>query len=101
MTAGQHLARQPQLAARLQPLLPPKTDLQVASAGFDQLGAFVSAVRVSDNLKIPFDQLKTLLTGPEPKSLGQAIKELRPAADVAAEVRKAEAQAKKDLDGGR
>ena len=95
-SASQHLAQQPKLAAKLQPLLPPGTDLQLASAGFKNLGQFVAAVHVSNNLTIPFDSLRTRLTGPDPISLGQAIKELRPSVDAAAEVRKAEAQAKKD-----
>jgi hypothetical protein len=98
-TASQHLAAQPKLAATLQPLLPAGTDLQAAATGFKNLGEFVAAVHVSNNLDIPFDQLKTQLTGPTPKSLGAAIKTLKPSADAAAEVKKAEAQAKKDQAG--
>ena len=98
-TAGQHLALQPKLAAKIQPLLPPGTDLQVASAGFKNLGQFIAAVHVSRNLEIPFDQLKLRLTGPDAISLGKAIQELRPAADAATEVKRAEAQAKKDQEG--
>lgn len=99
MTPSQHLAAQPKLAATLQPLLPAGADLQAAAIGFKNLGEFVAAVHVSHNLDIPFDQLKTALTGPAPKSLGAAIKTLKPSADAAAEVKKAEAQAKKDQAG--
>ena len=99
-TAGQHLAQQPQLAAKLKPLLPPGADVQAAALGFKSLGEFVSTVHVSHNLNIPFDQLKTRVTGPDSLSLGKAIKELRPSADAAAEVKKAQAQARKDQAGG-
>ena len=95
-TAAQHLAQQPKLAANLKPLLPAGTDLAVAAAGFKNLGQFVAAVHVSNNLQIPFDQLKLRLTGTDPQSLGQAIHELKPTVNAAAEVKKAEAQAKKD-----
>jgi hypothetical protein len=100
-TASQHLVAQPKLAAKLQPLLPPATNLQTASAGFKNLGQFVAAVHVSHNLSIPFDQLKLRLTGPEPVSLGKAIQELKPGVNAAAEVKRAEAQARKDQEGGR
>ena len=100
-TASQHLVAQPKLAAKLQPLLPPATNLQTASAGFKNLGQFVAAVHVSHNLAIPFDQLKLRLTGPEPVSLGKAIQELKPGVNAAAEVKRAEAQARKDQEGGR
>ena len=100
-TASQHLVAQPKLAAKLQPLLPPATNLQAASAGFKNLGQFVAAVHVSHNLAIPFDQLKLRLTGPEPVSLGKAIQELKPGVNAAAEVKRAEAQARKDQEGGR
>ena len=100
-TAGQHLAQQPQLSAKLQPLLPVGTDLQAAALGFKNLGDFVSAVHVSNNLGIPFDQLKLRLTGSDSVSLGQAIHDLRPTVDAAAEVKKAQGQARKDQEGGK
>lgn len=96
---GQQLVQKPQLASRVKLLLPPNTDLQLASAGFKNLGQFVAAAHVSNNLSIPFDQLKLRVTGTDPKSLGQAIQELKPTANAAAEVKRAEAQAKKDLEG--
>jgi hypothetical protein len=40
--------------------------------------------------------LKGLMTGDNPKSLGQAIQELRPDADANAEAAKAEKQAETD-----
>jgi hypothetical protein len=96
---GPQLTRHPKLSAKLQLLLPPNTDLQAASLGFRNLGQFVAAVHVSNNLGISFDELKLRMTGPEPKSLGQSIQELRPAANADVEVKRAEAQARRDLDG--
>ncbi len=59
-------------------MLPPGTDTNSAADGFKNFGQFVSAVQVSKNLNIPFDQLKMKTTGPDAKSLGDAIHELRP-----------------------
>jgi hypothetical protein len=97
MNATQHLAQQPQLAAQLQKLYP-EMDLTAASAEFKSLGLFVSAMHVSKNLTIPFDQLKAQITGESAVSLGAAIKELKPTVDADAEVKKADAQAKADQD---
>jgi hypothetical protein len=100
-TAPEHLAVKPQLSTRLQPLLPPGTDIQAASLGFKNLGAFVSAVHVSNNLGIPFSDLKLRVTGTNAVSLGKAIQQLKPAANATAEVSKAESQARKDMAGGK
>jgi hypothetical protein len=53
----------------------------------------IAARHVSENLGIEFDKLKALMTGDNPKSLGQAIQELRPEADANGEAAKAEKQA--------
>lgn len=100
-TPSTQLAHNTVLATRLQGLLPPGTDMQLASSGFKNLGQFVAAVHVSNNLKIPFDQLKLKVTGPEAESLGKAIQDLRPTLDpkaVKGDVKTAERQAKKDLE---
>jgi hypothetical protein len=91
------LARDPKLSAKLSALLPPGTDLAAASAGFKNLGQFVAAVHVSKNLGIPFDQLKSKMTGPPPLSLGKAITALAPTADAKAALKQAKQQAKADL----
>lgn len=93
---GQRIAAKPQLSAKLQALLPPNMTLDDAAAGFRNQGQFIAALHVSKNLGIPFDQLKASMTGPEPKSLGQSIKALRPAADADAAVATAEQQAAQD-----
>ena len=55
-----------------------------------------AARHVSENLGISYDDLKKLMTGDNPKSLGQAIQELRPGADANAEATKAQKQAETD-----
>jgi len=89
------------LSARIQPLLPAGTSLPAAASGFGTEGRFLAAVHVSQNLRIPFTQLKAeAVSG---KSLGQAIENLKPGltpADVRADLRIAARQAKHDLSDG-
>jgi hypothetical protein len=88
----------PALSTKLQPLLPTGTTIDDASNGFKNVGQFVAAVHVSNNLGIPFDQLKAKMVT-DNASLGDAIHALKPAetkSEVNAEVKKAEAQAKED-----
>jgi hypothetical protein len=111
MTVANSIARNEKLSARLQGLLPMNTTLTDAAAGFKNRGQFIAALHVSQNLGIPFDQLKAAMIGEGtqslaaqgegsesagPKSLGQAINELRPElteTQVTVEVQKAEEQA--------
>jgi hypothetical protein len=92
-----HLSSQSKLSSKLQSLLPAGTDLKTASSGFKNLGQFVAAVHVSNNLGIPFDQLKAKMTGDHAESLGKAIQELKPAANAKSETKKANKQADADL----
>lgn len=88
-----------ELSSRLQPLLPNGTSVASAASGFQDQGEFVSAVHVAHNLNIPFDQLKTQLTGKNSVSLGKAIKNLRPDLDgktVKSNVTLAERQTERD-----
>ena len=87
------LSQNTKLSSKLQTLLPEGTDMQKAASGFDNLGQFVAATHVSHNLNIPFDDLKTKITGPSPVSLGQAIHELKPGVDAKKEAIKANEQA--------
>ena len=98
-TIDQKLDGNPKLSSKLQSLLPAGTDLKTAAAGFKNFGQFVAAVHVSNNLGIPFDQLKAKLTGDNAESLGKAIKELKPDADAKTEAKKAQQQAKDDQKG--
>ncbi len=94
------LAQNKQLSDKLSALLrqqnPPVADLQAASQGFNMLGVFVTAVHISDNLSIPFDQLKTAVQ--TSGDLWKAIHMLKPDADVKAEVWEAARQASDDLE---
>lgn len=89
----QKLQRNTNLASKLQSRLPAGTNLQTASAGFRNLGQFVAAVNVSNNLGIPFAELKTRMVD-RGMSLGQAIQDARPATtDTTVVVRRAERDA--------
>lgn len=68
----QKLQKNTNLAAKLQSRLPAGTDLNAAAAGFRNLGQFVAAVNVSNNLGLDFTTLKTAMVT-DGKSLGQAI----------------------------
>ncbi|HEX7958831.1 MAG TPA: hypothetical protein VF493_02865 [Terriglobales bacterium] len=88
----------------------PSGGLQAACSGFKNLGQCVSALHVSNNLKISFDCLKADMTGQAPAgtgcptgtgtskmSMGKSISALQPTADAKAETRKANKQADEDL----
>jgi len=120
----QHV-KNPKLEARLMallPNLPPGTTIQDLSGGFKNWGQFVAAVHVSNNLGIPFADLKARMTGmpvpgitpglvvpTAPLSLGQAIQSFKTTTPVTpttatltptqinAEVKKAEDAATADL----
>ena len=89
----QKLQQNTNLAAKLRSRLPAGTDLMTASAGFRNLGQFVAAVNVSNNLNIPFADLKTKMVT-DGKSLGQSIQALRPVASATVEAQRAEYDAR-------
>ena len=95
---SEKLSDNTKLADKLQGLLPSGTKLEIAAQGFKNLGQFVAAVHASHNLDIPFDQLRAKMIGPPKESLGKAIDQLRPDADSKTETKKANAQAKQDMD---
>jgi hypothetical protein len=87
------LKKNTNLAAKLTSRLPEGTDLMLASDGFRNLGQFVAAVNVSNNLKIPFTELKTKMVT-DGLSLGQAIQTLRPTTSATIETQRAEYDAR-------
>jgi hypothetical protein len=112
--------KNPKLEARLLALLPAGTTIQDASQGFKNWGQFVAATHVSNNLNIPFAELKARMTGitpgtipgssvqTSPMSLGQAIQSFKSTAPtpdagtwsptkVQTEVKRAEDAANVDL----
>ena len=88
-TPTTHSVKNPKLEARLLALLPAGTTVQDASQGFKNWGQFVAAAHVSNNLNIPFVDLKAKMTGitpgtipgstvqTAPMSLGQAIQSFK------------------------
>ena len=75
--AQQLLTRNTSLREKLQSRLPEGTDVIAAAADFRNLGQFVAAVNVSNNLGLNFTDLKALMTGPDALSLGQAIQKAK------------------------
>ncbi len=96
-----HMATNPNLASRVQLLLPPGTSLEAAASGFKDEGQFIAALHVSHNLNIPFNELKADLSKSKYASLGRALHDLRPelhAGVIDSQVKKAERQTKTDLE---
>lgn len=118
-TPTTQMVKNPKLEARLLTLLPPGSTIPDASFGFKNWGQFVAAAHVSNNLGIPFAELKSRMTGippgtppgtavlTTPMSLGQAIQSFKGTATanpatfsstrVRSEVKKAEDAANTDL----
>jgi len=95
----QMLDKNTKLTANLQKLLPSTTTPQQVCGGFKNLGQCVAAIHVSHNLGISIIDLQSKLTGKNRESLGKAIRQLRPDADAGTEKKKAEKQAKDDMNG--
>jgi hypothetical protein len=102
------LQNDPTLASKIKTLLNGE-DLKTAETGFENRGQFLATLNVSKNLGIPFDQLKTAVTGMNTKgqtvseemSLGKAIHELKPTLtqdQVNDAVKKAEKQSDEDTE---
>lgn len=87
------LQKNTNLASKLQSRLPAGTNLTLAASGFRNLGQFVAAVNVSNNLGIPFAELKTRMVD-QGMSLGRAIQDARPrTTDTTVVARRAETDA--------
>ncbi|HEV2324726.1 MAG TPA: hypothetical protein VGS10_12310 [Terracidiphilus sp.] len=54
----------------------PGGNLQSACQGFKNLGSCIAALHVSKNLGLSFDQLRSMMTGPNAESLGKSIQGL-------------------------
>jgi hypothetical protein len=105
------ITSKPNLNAKISAMLPTikgKTmSLNDASMGFKNQGQFIAALHVSQNLNIPFMDLKNAMvtktgTGAtaefkQTSSLGQAIQTVKKNADATTEVEKAETQASADV----
>ena len=89
--AGTSAAQNTRLAA----LVPAGMSATEACAGFRSTDECAATLHAAQNLGISFTDLKSKVTGGQ--KLGAAIKELKPDANVTAEVRKAEEQARADV----
>jgi hypothetical protein len=79
---------------RLAALVPSGMSAQEACAGFRTVEECAATLHASQNLNIPFEDLKSRVTGGT--KLGAAIHQLKPDANVKSEVRKAAEQARSD-----
>jgi hypothetical protein len=115
-TASEQLAanteEEKKLSLQLQAVLPPRTSLKDACAGFKNLNECVAALHVSHNLQIKFTCLKWDLTGAKPAgdvkscaapskdkamNLSKAIRGLKPDAHSRTEAKNAEKRAREDI----
>jgi hypothetical protein len=92
----QKLQQNTNLASKLQSRLPDGTDLNAAAGDFRNLGQFVAAVNVSNNLGLDFQTLKTAMTK-DGKSLGQAIQAQKGTVDGATVAARAERDADTEI----
>jgi hypothetical protein len=86
-------------ATHLAALVPAGMTTDEACTGFKSVKACAASLHASQNLNIPFTDLKAKVTGGQ--ALGAAIHELKPGANARAEVKKAEGQAQEDVHGPR
>ena len=90
------ISSKPQLASRLSQMLPPGMTLNQASRGFKNQGQFIAALHVSQNLGIPFRELRRDMTVRH-LSLGQSIQDLKQSSNATTETHRAEREADQDV----
>lgn len=90
-------ASEPRLYVRLRPVLNKGTKMDVASDGFKNAEQFATVAHAARNTDVPFMLLKHRVVT-EGKSLEQAIRESKPDLDVKTEVKRAQADARSDVD---
>ena len=87
--AQQALYRNAVLTDTLRVRLPEGTDMLAAAGGFRRLELFVATVHASNNLTVPFFELKRRIVN-DGMTLGQAIQDIRPKSRYWFEARRAE-----------
>jgi hypothetical protein len=85
----QELQRNNVLANTLRVRLPPGTDLTMAAGGFRRLELFVATIHASNNVAVPFAELKRRIVN-DGMTLGQAIQDIRPRVQYWSEAHRAE-----------
>jgi hypothetical protein len=86
-------------STHLAALVPAGMSTEEACTGFKSVKDCAASLHASQNLNIPFGDLKAKVTGGQ--GLGTAIHSLKPDANARAEVKKAEGQAQGDVHGPR
>jgi hypothetical protein len=86
-------------STHLAALVPAGMSTEEACTGFRSVKDCAASLHASQNLSIPFADLKTKVTGGQ--GLGAAIHALKPDANARAEVKKAQGQAQDDVHGPR
>jgi hypothetical protein len=94
-SASEAQAEGPSQSSRFAELVPADMSATEACSGFRSTTECAAALHAAKNTGIPFKDLKTRMSGGE--KLGPAIHDLKPGADVRAEVSRAEEQAQADV----
>lgn len=106
---AEKLSTKPNLLTKARAVLPPGTDLNLATANFKNFGQFNAAVNAARNHGISFVELRALMTGTtlagtptgQPiLSLGQALQQLKPGIDATAAAQTATAQSNAEIAAG-
>ena len=84
--------------ARLAAMMPAGMTAETACLGFKSLSDCSAALHVSQNLNIPFADVRDRMASGQ--SLAIAVHALQPSADLPKEVRRAEDQAREDMKPG-
>jgi hypothetical protein len=88
---------EPELRDRVKDVLNPGARLEIAAADFDNAEQFVTVAHAARNTKVPFMVLKDRMLN-QGQSLSEAIHEFKPELDAKAEVTRARAAARSDLE---
>ena len=88
---------EPELQDRVKAVLNPGSRPEVAAADFDSAEQFMTVAHAARNTKVPFMVLKDRVLN-QGQSLAEAIHEFKPELDAKAEVTRARAAARSDLE---
>ena len=88
---------EPELRDRAKTVLNPGSRLEVAAADFDTPEQFMTVAHAARNTKVPFMVLKDRVLN-RGQSLAEAVREFKPELDTKAEVTRARAAARSDLE---
>ncbi|MGE5815747.1 MAG: hypothetical protein ACM36C_14760 [Acidobacteriota bacterium] len=88
---------EPEFRDRVKAVLNPGARLEIAAADFDNAEQFMTVAHAARNTKVPFAVLKDRVLN-QGQSLAEAIREFKPGLDANAEVARARAAARSDLE---